>query len=69
MSMEDRVVGRGKGLFMIVPVQGPEDDEVRRERRRFGKRGRAGRTRLVSGAKANQMRVIIVQGRSYCWVL
>lgn len=33
MSMEDRVVGRGKGLFMIVPVQGPEDDEVRRERR------------------------------------
>ena len=34
MSMEDRVVGRGKGLFMIVPVQGPEDDEVRRERSR-----------------------------------
>lgn len=29
LSLEDSIIGRGNGLFMIVPVDGPEDPEVR----------------------------------------
>jgi len=28
MSLEDSIIGRGEGLFMIVPVDGPDDPEV-----------------------------------------